>query len=350
MADEILKRDQNHITVLAGITDDADQDIVMLRVDPITKRLLVKATGGGGGSSVSVNGVEVTDPNFIDSNTAEFNVATSDVSVDVKGVNRVVVSGNTTATLGTYYVSVATATYTDPTPAEGAGYSVLIRNGTSTIGGVAYATAGLIVHRYYHSGAWANYVLIPQGAMSGDVTQSITGATTVVSASTTVAGKVELAITSEVDTGTDAKRAVTPDGLAGSYAGTKNQAITVVEARSIVTTGDGKQYFRIPPELNGMNLVGCGASVLVTSSSGTPTIQIARGRQANATSAHSFVDMLSTRITIDVSEYDSKDATTQPVIDGANDDVLTGDLIRIDVDVAGTGTTGLFVTLSFRLP
>lgn len=47
MNDEVLKRDQNHITVLGGVTDDADQDIVMLRVDPISKRLLVAATGGG---------------------------------------------------------------------------------------------------------------------------------------------------------------------------------------------------------------------------------------------------------------------------------------------------------------
>ena len=41
MSNEILKRDQNFVTVLAGVTNDADQDITMLRVDPITKRLLV---------------------------------------------------------------------------------------------------------------------------------------------------------------------------------------------------------------------------------------------------------------------------------------------------------------------
>lgn len=49
MSDEILKRDQNFVTVLAGVTDDSDQDVTMLRVDPITKRLLVATTGGGGG-------------------------------------------------------------------------------------------------------------------------------------------------------------------------------------------------------------------------------------------------------------------------------------------------------------
>lgn len=47
--DEIIKRDQNFVTVLAGVTNDSDKDITMLRVDPITKRLLISATGGGSG-------------------------------------------------------------------------------------------------------------------------------------------------------------------------------------------------------------------------------------------------------------------------------------------------------------
>jgi len=46
---EVLERDQNHITVLGGITDDANQYIRMLRVDPTTKRLLVSGIGSGGG-------------------------------------------------------------------------------------------------------------------------------------------------------------------------------------------------------------------------------------------------------------------------------------------------------------
>ncbi len=40
MADEILKRDQNHVTVGAGVSPDSDFDISMLRVDPVTKYLL----------------------------------------------------------------------------------------------------------------------------------------------------------------------------------------------------------------------------------------------------------------------------------------------------------------------
>jgi hypothetical protein len=83
----------------------------------------------------------------------------------------VVVSGNTTAENGQTYVNVASATYTDPTPAEGKGYTVIVRNGTATVGGTAYATAGTIINRIYHSGSWANYPIYPNNTgedLSGD--------------------------------------------------------------------------------------------------------------------------------------------------------------------------------------
>jgi hypothetical protein len=41
---EILKRDQDRITVLGGVTDDSNQYITQLRVDPVTGRLQVSAT------------------------------------------------------------------------------------------------------------------------------------------------------------------------------------------------------------------------------------------------------------------------------------------------------------------
>lgn len=169
-------------------------------------------------------------------------------------------------------------------------------------------------------------------------------------ASTTVIGASELATIAETDTGTDTTRTVTPDGLAGSYAGTKAVSVYAIEAGTTLTTGDGKAYFSIPTALNGMGLVSVGVSVIAKSTSGLPNVMISRGRQANATTAHAFVDMLSTALTIDANEFDSKDATTPAVINTSNDDVLMGDLIRVDVDNAGTGTTGLIVRLGFRLP
>jgi hypothetical protein len=91
-----------------------------------------------------------------------------------------------------------------------------------------------------------------------------------------------------------------------------------------------------------MNLVDADAAVYTVSSSGTPTIQI-----HNLTDTS---DMLSTRITIDANEYTSYDAATPPVINASEDDVVTKDILRIDVDVAGTGTKGLDVILSFQTP
>ena len=40
--DEVLKRDENRVTVSAGVTNDADLDITALRMDPTSKELLTK--------------------------------------------------------------------------------------------------------------------------------------------------------------------------------------------------------------------------------------------------------------------------------------------------------------------
>ena len=161
-------------------------------------------------------------------------------------------------------------------------------------------------------------------------------------ASDTVKGKVELATAAETTTGTDATRAVTPDGLAGSDYGKRLIQIKVVDDNTVLTTGDGKIIFCIPPELNGYNLVAAAAFVSTVSSSGLPTVQL-----RNVTDS---VDMLSTKVSIDANEYTSYTAAAAAVIDTAHDDVATGDLIAVDVDVAGTGTKGLGVILNFQLP
>lgn len=163
-----------------------------------------------------------------------------------------------------------------------------------------------------------------------------------VASSATQVGHVELATAAETTTGTDAARAVTPDGLAGSDFGKRLMYVKVIADDTALTTGDGKVTITIPQELTGMNLVGAHAAVYTVSSSGTPTIQI-----HNLTDVQ---DMLSTLITIDANEFSSYTALAPPVINAALDDVVTGDRLRIDVDVAGTGTAGLDVILSFQLP
>ena len=53
MADEIILRDQNHVTVGAGVSNDSDFDISMLRVDPVTGYLLVNVVDTGATSAIS---------------------------------------------------------------------------------------------------------------------------------------------------------------------------------------------------------------------------------------------------------------------------------------------------------
>lgn len=109
-----------------------------------------------------------------------------------------------------------------------------------------------------------------------------------------------------------------------------------------ITTGDGKAYFRCPAELNGYNLTRVAAHVTTVSTSGAPTVQIANVTQG--------ADMLTTKITIDANEKDTSTAATAAVIDTNNDDVATGDELRIDIDVAGTGAKGLIVEMKFEDP
>lgn len=61
--DEIILRDQNHKTVGAGVSNDSDKDIIMLRVDPITGYLLVNVTDTGT-TSANASQIASRDENY----------------------------------------------------------------------------------------------------------------------------------------------------------------------------------------------------------------------------------------------------------------------------------------------
>lgn len=115
----------------------------------------------------------------------------------------------------------------------------------------------------------------------------------------------------------------------------KTVEIKVLDDSTTLTTGDGKYVWVVPSQFNNRIIIGVFATITTVSSSGTPTIQI-----RNITDS---VDVLSTAIIIDASEYTSDTAATPAVINTSNDDLTTGDRIAIDVDVAGTGAKGLSV-------
>lgn len=157
--------------------------------------------------------------------------------------------------------------------------------------------------------------------------------------SDTVVGHVELAIASEVNTGTSTALAVSPDGLAGSYAGTKSVSIQVYDGGTDVAIGDGKAYITIPEALNGMNLVRAQATVVTAGTTNATTVMI-----HNKTDA---ADMLSGAISI----ASAGTVGTVGTVNGTYDDVATNDVLRVDVDsVSTTAPKGLQVILEFRLP
>lgn len=119
--------------------------------------------------------------------------------------------------------------------------------------------------------------------------------------------------------------------------------IMVVDPATDTATGDGKAFFRVPEELNGMNLTGVAASVYTAGTTNTTDVQL-----RNKTDS---VDMLSTKLTVDSGETDTSTAATAPVIDTTKDDVATGDVIAIDIDaVSTTAAKGLLVQMRFELP
>lgn len=102
------------------------------------------------------------------------------------------------------------------------------------------------------------------------------------------------------------------------------------ESTSSVATGNGTVGIPISQDLNGMNITGAVAAVNTKGITGTTDIMIRRRREGTD------ADMLSTKITVG-DEFHASDG----VIDAANDDLLTGDIIYFDVDAIHSGTAPL---------
>ena len=132
--------------------------------------------------------------------------------------------------------------------------------------------------------------------------------------------------------------------VSNSYMSTRGFMIALLDNATAPTVVDGlgSFYFPIPSQIDGYNLVDADVVLASASTDGTPTFQIYNVTQT--------VDMLTTEITVDLTELTSYTATTQPVIDAANDDVAAGDQLRFDCDVAGTSSLGCTFILVFRVP
>jgi hypothetical protein len=154
------------------------------------------------------------------------------MSLDINLTNvqskAVVVSTNQTAVNDGNYTVVANSTFTDPTPAEGKGYRVFVRNGTATINSVAY-TVGTSILRLFHSGAWVSYVSLPDSNFVAS-NAPITGATKT---------KVTYDSKGLITSGADATTADISDSSNKRYVTDAN--LTVIGNTSGTNTGDETQ-------------------------------------------------------------------------------------------------------------
>ena len=165
-------------------------------------------------------------------------------------------------------------------------------------------------------------------------------------ASATVSGIVELATAAEINTSTDAARAVTPGAFSDSNYGIRYIGIRVADAATELSTGDNKAKVHIPAGMNGMNLISAHAQV-DTAAAGSDLLTIEVSKNDEDT------QMLSTNITIDASETGSDSAATAAVLqtDGS-EAVATNDTVQVNITQIGSSTagSGLVVTLGCRIP
>jgi len=128
----------------------------------------------------------------------------------------------------------------------------------------------------------------------------------------------------------DAGNAETLDVIQTALKPTECIIIAVGDETTAITTGTAKVTWRMP---YAFTVTAVRSSLTTVSSSGLPTVDI----------NESGTTILSTKLTIDASEFTSTTAATAAVI---SDSSLADDAeMTIDIDTAGTGAKGLKVYL-----
>ena len=178
------------------------------------------------------------------------------------------------------------------------------------------------------TGANDDFLQMKAGVWSN---RTIAQVKTDLAASTSTAGVVELADSTEVTAGA-ASTAITPVALkASTLYGTKSVQVQVTATATDVTTGD-IAYFYAPASLNGMNLVRATAMVATAGTTNATTVQV-----RNLT-AHSANDALSTTISIASAGV----VATAGTVDATYDSCATDDRWKISVpSVSTTAPKGL---------
>lgn len=121
---------------------------------------------------------------------------------------------------------------------------------------------------------------------------------------------------------------------AANTSGNVFMTVALSDETTAITTGTGKITFRAPHAMTLNELPR--ASLSTASSSGNPAVNIKVGGAS----------IFSTTLTIDASEKTSTTAATPAVLSTTS--IADDAEITMDIDTAGTGATGLKVTLYYR--
>lgn len=189
-------------------------------------------------------------------------------------------------------------------------------NGFTAVTGATYTAA------QYNTYVRDNFTAIWVGTTAGDLNYY-----------TSATAKARLAI------GT-AGQILMSNGSAPTWVTGERYTSIYINSDVALVTGDFQGWYMVPPALNGWNITH--VSAMRGAGTGVPAFQL-----RNVTRG---VDILSTKVTIDSSEVTSGTAATPPVINTANDDVASYDILSIDVDVAGTGSLTCVFTIGFTKP
>lgn len=199
---------------------------------------------------------------------------------------------------------------------------------TGTVTAVALTTSGAVT-----LGTLTGVLRSDTGVVSTD-----SDVTDIVSASSlTLAGKVELATTAEINTGTDSTRAMPVDQFVASNRNVRYVFYRIIEATTDTSTGTTKGGdFEAP--FTG-TITEIGAYVDTAGTTGTMIVDVNK----NGTTL-----MTTDKVSIDTTEKSSRTAATAPTLTTTS--ITAGDLITFDIDaVHTTAAKGLTVRIGIRM-
>lgn len=202
MANEILSRDQNHVTVLGGVTDDSNQDVTMLRVDPITKRLLISATGLPGGGTVS--SVSVTTANGI-SGTVSNPTTTPAITLDITGLDASKIANGSVSNTEFQYLDGVNSSIQTQLNSKGSGtvtsVSVVSTNGLAGTVATATTTPAITLSTTITGILSGNGTAISAAATTGSGSVVLATSPTLVTPALGVASATSIGVSGIITTG-----------------------------------------------------------------------------------------------------------------------------------------------------